>query len=235
VKRLWRGETVNYRGPVGAFEDLALGDTFLGPPPKIWIGILGGPQGARAAASRAVDGVMLWDMMTPEATRLAIGRIRGECERVGRDPATLRICQPVVTAPEASAEETRALTHARMVTYLGWEQGAAIVRMNGWDPQVVTRVRAHPQFSGMAPSSADLRFHREDLVEPAALIPDSWIEQSCAIGSVQACVKMLQEFRDAGADEVATYGSSPVQNAGVIDAWRRRRSAPAGRAGTQVG
>jgi 5,10-methylenetetrahydromethanopterin reductase len=39
---------------------------------------------------------------------------------------------------------------------------------------------------------------------------------------VQHCVAKLQQFRDAGADEIATYGSTPGQNAELIDAWRNR-------------
>jgi hypothetical protein len=38
-------------------------------------------------------------------------------------------------------------------------------------------------------------------------------------------VKTLQAFRDAGADELAIYGTSPAQNAGLIDAWRDRTTA----------
>jgi 5,10-methylenetetrahydromethanopterin reductase len=33
---------------------------------------------------------------------------------------------------------------------------------------------------------------------------------------------VLQRFRDAGADEIATYDSTPGQNAGLIEAWRAR-------------
>jgi hypothetical protein len=38
-------------------------------------------------------------------------------------------------------------------------------------------------------------------------------------------VRTLQDFRDAGADEVTTYGSTPAQNAELIAAWRTRPQA----------
>jgi hypothetical protein len=39
---------------------------------------------------------------------------------------------------------------------------------------------------------------------------------------VDECVTSLRRFRDAGADEVATFGSTPMQNAALIAAWRDR-------------
>ena len=57
-------------------------------------------------------------------------------------------------------------------------------------------------------------------MKPARLVPDAWMSQTSAVGPVDDCVKTLQAFRDAGTDELATYGSSPAQNAGLIRAWR---------------
>jgi hypothetical protein len=51
---------------------------------------------------------------------------------------------------------------------------------------------------------------------------------TCALGSVDDCVRSLQRFRDAGADEVATYGSTPRQNERLAGAWAARATAKAG-------
>jgi 5,10-methylenetetrahydromethanopterin reductase len=48
------------------------------------------------------------------------------------------------------------------------------------------------------------------------------MSESCALGSVDQCVTTLQRFRDAGADEIATYGSTPAQNADLATAWAAR-------------
>jgi len=125
----------------------------------------------------------------------------------------------VVTAPGLDDYATRALAHARLVTYLIWRDGQGIVRNNGWDQQVLRRLLAHPQLQG---PNADLAFHREQLMGPASLIPDGWIADSCAVGSVEQCVASLQRFKDAGADEVATYGSTVAQNVELLRAWRAR-------------
>jgi len=134
----------------------------------------------------------------------------------------VRICQCVITAPGLSDDESRALAHARAVTYLqAPEYGDALVRANDWDTAPVEKLRAHSQFQGNK-EMADLTYHRIQLMEPARLVPDAWMEETCALGSVDQCVTQLQRFRDAGADEIATYGSTPGQNAGLIEAWRAR-------------
>jgi probable F420-dependent oxidoreductase len=218
LRRLWRGETVSYEGPAGNYGGLALGDVPEGPAPQVWFGSFGLPVAAKAAA-KAFDGVLLVPNMTPEATQGAVARIRGECERIGRDPASIRIAQCVITAPDLSEGETRQLAHARAVTYLqapGY--GDALCRVNGWDKDVLRQLAEHRQLSGSG-MIADARFHRAELMEPAKLVPDAWMTESCALGSVDECVKRLQLYRDAGADEIVTYGSTPGQNAALVRAW----------------
>jgi 5,10-methylenetetrahydromethanopterin reductase len=222
LRRLWAGETVTYDGPVGRFTNMAIGDRYQGPPPQVWFGTIGNPLGAKTAANPVFDGVMLWPCMTPGAVHTAVQRIRKACEEVyDRDPGSIRIMAPVVTAPELSDHEVRALCHARLITYATWPgMDEVFANVNGWSVDPFRAISAHPMFSGLTATTADLAFHREQMMDPASLIPDAWVEESCAIGSVPACVKKLQQFKDAGADEIATYGSTPRQNAGIVEAWR---------------
>jgi 5,10-methylenetetrahydromethanopterin reductase len=60
--------------------------------------------------------------------------------------------------------------------------------------------------------SQDNEFQRHQLLDVAAVIPDAHMTESSAIGSVGECVASLQRFIDAGAHEIATYGSTPHQN-----------------------
>lgn len=219
VRRLWAGEAVTYDGPAGRYDGIKLGDVYVGQQPKVWYGTFALPKGA-AAIARSFDGVLLPPVLTPAATAAAVQRIREACERIDRDPATVRVCQCVITAPSLSDAETRALAHARAVTYLqAPEYGDALVRANDWAIAPVEKLRAHSQFR-CDQEMADLTYHRVQLMEPARLVPDAWMEESCALGSVDQCVNQLQRFRDAGADEIATYGSTPGQNAELIEAWR---------------
>jgi probable F420-dependent oxidoreductase len=221
LRRLWRGESVKYKGPLGEFSHLQLEDADNLEPPPVWFGTLGQPAGARAAAA-SFDGVLLPPVFTPSATASIVARLHTECDRIGRDPASLRICQSVITAPDLDDTETRALAHARAVTYLDAPgYGEMLVRLNGWDPAPLAKLRDHEQFQGMETEVSDLSFHRRELLGPASLVPDEWMNESCALGSVAQCVQSLRRFRDAGADELVTYGSTPSQNAGLADAWRR--------------
>jgi 5,10-methylenetetrahydromethanopterin reductase len=221
IRALWRGEKVDYAGPAGTFAGMRMDDRHDGPDPEIWYGTFGLAKGAQLAA-QCMDGVLLIPNLTPEATHASVARIRAACERVGRDPATLRIAQSVVTAPDLSEVETRQICHARALTYLqapGW--GEPLAKMNGWSTETLAEIRSHPKLQGHD-TIADSVYHRAELAEPSKAVPDEWMQESCAIGSVAACADQLQCYRDAGADEIVTYGSTPRQNAALAHEWQRR-------------
>lgn len=224
LKRLWRGETVEYRGPAGDFGEMSLADVYHGDPPEIWYGGFGLSKGAKVIAETpAIDGLLLPVMLTPEAVAKSVRTVREACERTGRDPASVRIVAEVLTAPNLDDDEVHTLAHARAVTYLqadGWADGYRA--LNNWDFARVDQMRSHRQFAAIQGGLADLAFHRKDLRKPAELIPDAWMQECCAIGSVDRCVAKLREFKDAGADELTTYGSTPGQNAELVAAWTER-------------
>jgi probable F420-dependent oxidoreductase len=225
TRRLWAGESVAYDGQLGTFDALQPHETYHGPRPPIWIAGFCHDRGAEVAAE-AFDGVILPPMLTPDATEAAVGRIRRACERIDRDPRSVRVVQPVVTAPEMDEFEARSISTGRLVTYLQYPYyGDVLATANGWDLATVQRMREHPQLTS-APRVGDLTFHRHQMVEgPGSVIPWSWIQDCSAVGTVDECVTSLQRFIDAGADEVTTYGSTPRQNAALIEAWRKRPEA----------
>ncbi|MHB8690895.1 MAG: TIGR03857 family LLM class F420-dependent oxidoreductase [Solirubrobacteraceae bacterium] len=219
VRRLWAGERVTYDGPAGRFDELRLSETYHGDPPPIWLAGYAFPRGAQLIAEKA-DGVLLIPMLTPTAVAAAKERIATACERVGRDPGTVRVAALVVTAPDLDHAETRALAHSRMVTYLTYPgNGETLVEVNGWDPAVLDTVRGHELLRGLK-DVPDRVFQRHQLLKVADAVPDEYIRECSAIGTVSECVDSLQRFFDAGADEVAVYGSTPAQNAELVTAWR---------------
>jgi hypothetical protein len=60
------------------------------------------------------------------------------------------------------------------------------------------------------------------MLDVAAVIPDEYMADCSAFGTVDECVTNLRRFIDAGADEIVTYGSTPGQNAALVAAWRDR-------------
>jgi 5,10-methylenetetrahydromethanopterin reductase len=217
-RALWRGETVSYAGQSGSFENFSFSERYDGPQPELWLGSFANPKGAETIAA-AYDGVILPPVFTPRATEAAVQRIHEACERIGRDPASVRICQSVITAPDLDEEEFRQLAHGRATSYFVYPgYGENLARVNGWDEQVVLDVRNHPIFSATS-KVADMEMHRHQMMDAAALIPDEWMLDSSAFGTPEECAANLRRFADAGADEIATYGSTPTQNGGLIAAW----------------
>lgn len=222
LRRLWRGESVDYDGPVGTFRDLHMADVYDGRAPEIYSVMLGGPKACAVAASAGFDGVYLQPFLTREAVHNAVTWIRAECERVEHDPAAMRIVVPMVSAPELDDQRTRGYLHARMVTYLGQPGMAdAYARINGWDPRLADPVRKHPMFAG-DPDRVDHNFHRDQLMEVAKLVPDEWVYPTSLTGSLADCVAKMDEYKAAGADEICFYGSTAAENAALVAAWRDR-------------
>ena len=221
IRRLWRGEVIDYDGPIGSFAGLHMADTYPGPAPEIYSVMLGGPKACKVAASPLFDGVYLQPFLTAEAVANAVGWIREECERIGRDPSAPRIVAPMVSVPELPEEGQRAHMHARMVTYIA-QPGMVEVygRLNGWDERLADPIRNHELFAD-DPDRVDHHFHRKDLMEVAKLVPDDWVYETSLAGSLADCVSKMQAYKDAGADEICFYGSTPAENAALIDAWRR--------------
>jgi len=228
LRRLWAGETVTYNGPAGKYDALKMVDLHPGDPPlewdppKIWVASLGGPQGCRAAA-RYGDGVLLQPCMTPEATEKAVRYVKEERARLGSPD--IPVVQPFLSAPELDADYTMEIIKARMVGYIQLEVfRRSYARGNGWDLETMTRIAGHPMFQGMERGNVDQSFRNTELLEPANMVPDRWVEESCAVGSISKCVDLMQQFKDAGADELALYASRPMENVKLIEAWRQHRA-----------
>jgi probable F420-dependent oxidoreductase len=220
LRRLWRGETVDYDGPIGSFKQLHMADTYDGPPPEIYSVMLGGPKACQVAASPLFDGVYLQPFLTLEAVANAVGWIREACERTGRDFSTMRIVAPMVSTPELPDDQARAYLHARMVTYIG-QPGMleSYARVNGWDPALADPVRNHEMFRD-DPDRVDHHFHREDLMEVAKLVPDEWVYDTSLVGSIKDCIEKMHAYKSTGIHEICFYGSTAAENAALIRAWR---------------
>lgn len=220
LRRLWRGETVDYDGPLGRFPDMAMVDVLDQEPPPLAFGCFGGPRAMRLAASH-FDAVFLMPFLTPEAITETIRFRDEECERIGRDPKEVKIIHEMVVAPDLDEQTTLAVVHARALTYIQMsDSGEVLMQRNGWSPDALDHVRAHPVFNGLRTGVADQQFHRAQLIDAAKRLPRSWIEPNAAIGTAAQCARRLREFADLGIDEFCLHGASPAQLHPVMDEWR---------------
>jgi len=159
--------------------------------------------------------VLLPPVFTPQATAAAVARLREACERIDRDPATLRICQCVITAPELDDEEARALAHGRAVSYFvypGYGENTSR-RFNGWDVDVILAVRNHPQFSGLD-KIPDMVFQPPRDAHAGRADPrrvDARLLRDRHERTLRGEPAALH--RRGAPTRSATYGSTPAQNA----------------------
>jgi probable F420-dependent oxidoreductase len=227
IKQLWAGEVVDYDGPAGTYQKLTMIDRPHGvaPPPVVFFH-LGGPAASRAAADPVWDEIALCNLVSAEAMAESIAMTKAEAQRQGRDPESLYFIAPVTTAPDMDERATRAMVAARIVIGIQLPgMGDRLIDLNGWDRNIVEDIRNHPKFADMNRALIDHSFHRTGLLGPAELVPERWMRRSAAIGSSAEVVAKLREFKQAGAHEIDLYGSSPTQNARVIEIWRTTNNA----------
>ena len=149
LRRLFRGETVSYDGPAGHYEAISTVDACPGKPPQLWATSMGGPVATKLAA-RIADGLILPGFLTSEAVHRVAETVRAERERHDLDPDAFTLLNYMVVANDLDETYTRAIAHARFVTYVvgmpAFSKG--YVRNNGWDEAEMRRLLDHPQFAG---------------------------------------------------------------------------------------
>ena len=176
------------------------------PPPVVFAAI--GPKSLELAG-RHFDGVLLHPFLTAEAVGRAANAVRVAASEAGRDPAAVRVYATVVVAPDLAPVDEEAVMGGRAVTYFQIPKfGEQLAVANGWGTEPLARLRAHPILAGVR-GSADNVFTRDQLTEVSRLLPEEWLESGAAVGSASRCARRLQEYLDAGADELVLHGSTP--------------------------
>ncbi|XEM94498.1 TIGR03857 family LLM class F420-dependent oxidoreductase [Rhodococcus sp. JVH1] len=214
-RRLCRGEKVTYDGPAGVYPALRLNDIPDQPvPPLVFAAI--GPKGLELAG-RHFDGVLLHPFLTPDAVRRSAEAVRAAAVDAGRDPDSVRIYATVVVASGLEADEEAAVVGGRAVTYYQIPTfGEQLAKVNGWDPDLLAALRAHPQLAGVKGAADSVRT-RAQLTEAAESLPAEWVRGAAALGSPSECRSMFDRYREAGADELVLHGSTPDQLGEVVD------------------
>jgi 5,10-methylenetetrahydromethanopterin reductase len=205
LRRLWRGETVAYEGPLGRFPQLRLPVVLPVEPPPLLLAAVG-PK-TIAVAGRHYDGVILHPLLTPDAVRRSAGLLRAAAADSGRDPQSVRCYATVISAPAVSDQERRVAVEARAAGYLSVPGlGDAIARVNGWSEDDLARYRSQRALVDLAGQTADKHLTRQQLIELCGALPPSWLPSSTAAGTVEQVSSVLARYLAAGADEIILHG-----------------------------
>jgi probable F420-dependent oxidoreductase len=230
LRRLWRGETVDHRGPSGNFKRLTLGADLKTIPP-----VIAAAMGDKTCywAGRVCDGVLFNSLWSKRAVEYSTRLVRKGAEDAGRDPASVKVWTVLVTACDVPEEAMLRYIVRRMNTYLLFpEMFDDICRANGWDKRIAERIRGvmrqfdGPDKSGLLGDEGTSR-DLDDLRRTRDLYPQSWIKEGNAEGTAQECVQAVLDRFDAGADGVVFHGTTPEHLTSLLELWPKYR--PAGR------
>lgn len=221
LRRLWHGEVVlGHDGPAGRFPFLHQDAAFDEDIP-ILVCALG--EKTLELAGRCMDAVVLHTYFTDETLARSVAAVRRGAERAGRDPAEVRVWSVLATVGDHIDPELRLRkTVGRLATYLqGY--GDLLVRVNGWDPEVLTRFRADPVVAEVG-GAIDAVANVTQLEHIAELLPPEWLA-AAATGTADHCVTRVLDQFGAGADSVILHGATPLELVPILDAYRARRPA----------
>jgi probable F420-dependent oxidoreductase len=218
LRKLWAGESVRYCGPAGDFPEMQLPQGCDTPPPII-LGAIGPKTLALGGAH--FDGVVLHPFLTVEGTARSIAIVRDAASAAGRDPESITIYATIVTAPESLSPQQRAdILEARAVSYfMHRELGLPIVSANGWNLAPLKQL-AETGLARLEYGTGDLSETRRLMAEAVSLLPREWLITGAAVGSVPRCVERLGEYLNAGVNCILLHGTTPEQQAPLLDAMR---------------
>ncbi len=215
-RRLWKGEIVfGHDGPAGSYPMLCLDPSFDEDIPVV-ITALG--ERTLEFAGRVADGVVLHTFFSDEALAASVAAVRRGAEQAGKDPASVRIWSVLATVGDHLDEALRLRKLVgRLGTYLqGY--GDVLVRVNGWDPEVLARFRADERVTSVG-GAIDAVASTEQLEQIAELLPEDWLEAAATGTPEQCATRVLGQF-DLGADGVILHGATPAELAPVVEAYR---------------
>lgn len=219
LRTVWEQGSYSGENAVGNYPYLFIHKPLPTSPP-LMLGALG-PK-ALALAGRCYDGVILHPCLTDAAIARQSQLVKASAEQAGRDPSTVKVYATAVCAADQSEEETSAIGPARLLTYLHHEgYGEHVCKANGWDPEILKKMRAHKLFEDGR--SADQDFTRYETAEVCAMFPDHWISETMALGTAEHCANRLNDNFAAGADGIIIHGSLPNQVNALLQAYAKVR------------
>ncbi len=226
LRQLWRGESVNYSGPLGTFRNMTLGTKLDVMPPVIMAAM-----GDKTCewAGRLCDGVVYNSLWGPAAVEHSTKVVRQGAANAGRDPKSVKVWTILVTASDVSEEVVLNTIIRRMNTYiLVPPMFDAICELNGWDLGAAQKIRdelkkldgaAKPGLLGDEHTTRDL----DQLRHMRGFYPQRWIDDGVAVGTAAECVRKVLDRFDVGVDGILFHGTHPANLESLIKLWPQHR------------
>lgn len=217
LRTLWRGEKVmGHEGLMGKLPYLSTGDWMKAEIPMHFVGF--GEKSLRFAGKH-FDGVHLHTFITPDGLRRARSLVREGAAEAGRDPDSVEVTSVCATVVNPGQEDRLRKLVGRMATYMQAPNYVEmLVKLNGWDIEVLEAFRAAPVVQSMA-GGIDSVATLEQLEEISELIPQEWFP--AAVGTPQECARYWLQEQANGADAVCIHGSTPAEFEPALAAYAK--------------
>ena len=192
IRALLRGETVDYRGEVIAFNHGRL--SFAPPRPEIPVYVASNaPLGQRVAAEIA-DGVIMEACASAAEVHALRAAVAGAARKAGRDPQAIRIITRLNTCIAADGRLARDAVRPTVARYLGagrLRSRTAAVQGLALPPEALATVAGAAYAAGVTPYLPLL-----------PLITDRHVDAFTLAGTVDEVVEHAIALHEAGVDGV---------------------------------
>jgi|TARA_B110000438_G_scaffold90609_1_gene90032 probable F420-dependent oxidoreductase len=218
MRRLWRGEVVsNYESVLGNYRTLSVAPYINADIPILYVGF-----GFKSLhnAGRIYDGAHLHTFMSDQALSDAVAHFRAGEAEAGK-PQKGKLWSVFATACDVSEEKYLKFIVARLATYLQFPHyGEALVRVNGWDMEILQAFRAHPDVANVG-GAIDSVASLDQIAKIDKLIPQEW--RPAAIGDAKTCAQRWVDQFTAGADGIIIHASTPEEFEPVLREYEKIR------------
>ncbi|MEW6301937.1 MAG: MupA/Atu3671 family FMN-dependent luciferase-like monooxygenase [Verrucomicrobiota bacterium] len=212
VRRLWRGEKIAFRNPLGQEVLIQTLPRPVQPDLPLWITTAGNPDTYRQAGE--LGGNVLTHLLgqTLEQVAEKIAVYRQARAAAGHDPATGRVTLMLHTLVGGDDAEVRELVRRPMKDYLR-SSLKLVAELAGNMPAFVRAGDANSKSQDV-----DLRALPEREIEALLDVAfERYYETSGLFGTPATCARMVECCRNAGVDEIACLLDFGVPTARVLD------------------
>lgn len=211
VRRLWRGEKVSFRNPLG--QDVATGTL---PRPvqaelPFWVTTAGNPDTYREAGELGANILTHLLGQSVEEVARKIDIYRKARAAAGHDPATGRVTLMLHTFVGDDDDDVREIVRQPMKEYL--RSSLKLVVDFAWSFPAFKR----PGGGAQKPADVDLRSLPESEIDAILDFAfDRYFETSGLFGTPATCARMIERCKQAGVDEIACLLDFGVQTERVL-------------------